>query len=674
MPPIFLRGFMFSELTTKQKNALIKKGIDNDYKLRRWYPLRYIDNSRETGLSEDLSGKHATVIGTLIDWKVKTYSSKFGNYILCHFMDRKTQLIFSVFFFGEYKMYSTYFKEKEGSEYIIGGMLELGSYGYQMTNPDTISRMIQKNMVIRPVFSKIKGISEESMKKIYSIALNIDEEESVPDRIREAFCLPTINEALRDTYYPKDVIDTINGESRLVFDDMLYFAGNLELSSRKTDKTGCRISSSELADKIISALPYSLTQDQKSVYENIKKLMLEGKPIHSLVQGDVSCGKTIVAFLIMALAAGEGHQSALLAPTKILADQHFAELSKLVNPLGYKVILIENGKYSKKDLDYISSGKCLFVVGTQALLSDKITFCDLQTLVIDEEHKFGVEQRDKLRKKQERCNCISMSATPIPRTLAMSIVSDNMSVFQIKQLPGGRKPVKTAVATSRKILSSTKYILEKGQQIYAVCPKINEDDGSKDSSMSVEKAYSVYKKVFGDKYTVAALTGKTSKAESEQILSDFKEGHIDILVSTTVVEVGVNVPNATLMIVHDADHFGLSGLHQLRGRVGRGDLQSYCLLVTDKEAENKRLSTLASTNDGFEIAEIDMKYLRKTGNIFGDEQSGKNRYIEEMKLNPSIFKLAKEAARQMTNEEILGHIKKIEKCENDVRLKILSIA
>ncbi len=664
----------FMVLNTKQKNALLKKGIDNEYKLRRWYPLRYIDNSKETGLCRELSGCHATVIGKLTDWCARSYRTQFGNYIQCHFEDRISKEKLTVSFFGEFNLYSKIFADKEGSEYIIGGNLVLNEYGYQMANPDTVSRMIKENMVVRPVYSKIKGMSEDTLKKLYDSALNEEEEETVPDYIRNEFLLPTINEALHDTYYPHDIIDTVNGISRLIFDDMLYFAGEFVLASKNANKLGIKIQNSELADKIISSLPYSLTSDQQKVYDNFKDMMFKGRYIHSLVQGDVSCGKTIVAFLLMALCAGAGHQSALLAPTKILAEQHYEELSKLVNPFGYEVMLISSGKYSKADLKKLETGKCLFIVGTQSLLSDKIEFSDLKTVVVDEEHKFGVAQRDKLREKQKSCNFISMSATPIPRTLALSLIDDTMSVFQIKQLPGGRKPVKTVVAPSKKILVSVKYVLEKGQQVYAVCPKIDDDTKKNNGIMSVEKAYEIYCKMFGDKYKIAALTGKTSKEESERILSDFKNGLIDILVSTTVVEVGVNVPNATLMVIHNAENFGLSGLHQLRGRVGRGDLQSYCLLVSDKEEENKRLSTLSSTNDGFEIAEIDMKYLRNTGNLLGDEQSGKNRYMEEFKLNPDIFKIAKKAAYKMTKEELLAHFKKIEMCENTSRLKILSIA
>ena len=433
----------------------------------------------------------------------------------------------------------------------------------------------------------------------------------------------------------------------MVLDDMVYFQGQFELLSREAKTAGLKISSDTLSQKIISSLPYNLTNDQRKVFEEVKANLYEGKRIRALVQGDVSCGKTIVAFLCMSLVAGEGHQAVLIAPTKILADQHFAELSSLLKDTGEKAALIEAGKYTKKDLEDIKNGDIRFVVGTQALLSDKIEFKDLGLVVVDEEHKFGVEQRNTLRQKQEGTNSISMSATPIPRTLALSLLDENMSVYQIKQMPAGRKPVQTAVCGSGKILPFVRNILETGQQVYT--------------------------KHFGDRYTVAKLTGETKKDESEKILNDFKDGKIDILVSTTVVEVGVNNPNATLMVIHNAERFGLSGLHQLRGRVGRGQLQSYCLLITDKNEDNERLSTLERTTDGFEIAEADMKYLRKTGNLFGEEQSGKNRYVEEMMANPTIFADAQAIVKKMTTEDLEKHIEKIEMAENTVKVKILYV-
>lgn len=665
------------QIDTRKKNALAKKGIDNAFKLRRWYPLRYIDNTEVTGLSPELDGQHATLIGQLRVYEEKERrGGKPGDdknkYISMRFRDKKTQAMIGVSIFGGFKWHSKILKNNEGKFFLIGGTLKYSeSYGYQMANPDVLTTMIDDNMKMMPVYSKIKNVSNYTLMELFEDALQEQEEDTIPYALRNKYY--DINHALKGVLFPENADEVIASQKRMVLDDMVYFQGQFELLSREAKPAGLKISSDTLSQKIISSLPYNLTDDQRKVFEEVRTNLYKGKRIRALVQGDVSCGKTIVAFLCMSLVAGEGHQAVLIAPTKILADQHFAELSSLLKDTGERAALIEAGKYTKKDLEDIKNGDIRFVIGTQALLSDKIEFKDLGLVVVDEEHKFGVEQRNTLRQKQEGTNSISMSATPIPRTLALSLFDENMSVYQIKQMPAGRKPVQTAVCGSGKILPFVRNILETGQQVYAVCPRIGEEEDDGIDMMSVDRAYEVYTKHFGDRYTVAKLTGETKKDESEQILNDFKDGKIDILVSTTVVEVGVNNPNATLMVIHNAERFGLSGLHQLRGRVGRGQLQSYCLLITDKNEDNERLSTLERTTDGFEIAEADMKYLRKTGNLFGEEQSGKNRYVEEMMANPTIFADAQAIVKKMTTKDLEKHIEKIEMAENTVKVKILYV-
>ncbi len=650
------------ELTTRQKNALAKKGITSAAQLRRYTPLRYIDNTTETGLSINLNEQHAVVIGEMISCKLADMKKSYIKYISCLMVDRKSGFEFHVSIFGKFYSFDI-IRRWIGMNVLCCGKLKFDyQYGFSIGNPDTFTINIADGMRYIPVYRKIKGISDDTLQQLIDDALSENEEDTIPSEVLEKYSLCDINSALRNVMLPKSQNDVMNGEKRLLFDDMYYLAARFVTSTRKNSVPGVRIDSTKLTDNIISSLPYQLTAGQKDTYLSIRGRLLNGQHFKALIQGDVGCGKTIVAFLSMLLVAGENHQACLMAPTQILAEQHYLKLSSLLSGTGIRCVLIESGKQSKEDLKAIKSGEALIAIGTHSLISDKVQFKDLVLIVIDEEHKFGVKQRNAIEKKTDCVDSILMSATPIPRTLAGAIYGNDTDIYSIRDMPQGRKPVITYYDdTGKRTINFVRKVLESGHQVYAVCPMIEEaaEGSTMDGVVNTGKALAIYKKYLPE-YQIAELTGATDSKETERILNDFKENKIQMLISTTVVEVGVDVPNATLMVIHNAERFGLAGMHQLRGRVGRGSAQSYCILVSKNSPnENERLMTLCNTTDGFEIAEKDMKILRKSGNLFGTEQSGRNKYIEEMIAHEDVYKTAMKIAEQSDTESLERHIQKI---------------
>ena len=647
------------ELTTRQKNALAKKKIYNPYQIRRYVPLRYIDNTRETGLDVNLKNEHAVVIGNMTECVLKRINTIGRKYISIKIIDRRTNKPVRVTVFGAaglFRGYTTFLKQ----EVLVCGTLKHHPvYGFSMSNPDTLTPNIELNMKVVPVYHKIKNMSEKTWMSVVNHALADRETDTIPKEILEKEGLCGINEALSLAMYPKSKEDIKAASDRLLFDDLYYLAAKLTISKRHACRISYKIETPSVTDNIAASLPFRLTNGQKEAYKFVRSEFLHGSPFHALIQGDVGSGKSIVAFLSMLLVSSNGGQAILLAPTQILAEQHHHNLKKLVDGSGMSVALITSAA-SKDEYENINNGKIKLIVGTHSLLSDKLQFKNPVLLVIDEEHKFGVSQRECIQNRYGNINTISMSATPIPRTLAVALYGNDIEILDIKDKPVGRKDVITYYDNGSKVVGFVKKILKTGHQVYAVCPMIEEaeENGPMDGVTSTQKALQIYKKYLPE-YNIAELTGQTPTKETEKILSDFKDGKIHMLISTTVVEVGVDVPNATLMVIHDADRFGLAGLHQLRGRVGRSDEQSYCILVSKTSpADNPRLMTICNTVDGFEIAKQDLLFLRRSGNIFGEEQSGRNRYIDEMVAHEDVYKRAREAAEKQNDDILNSHIQK----------------
>ncbi len=654
------------------QTALLKKGIGNSMQLHRWFPIRYIDNQRETGLDPALVGQHVSIVAVLNSYQRKLFSNgRKGFYLVCKLTDRLSGIRFGITIFSGYEYAG--FVEKNLNKYIFcSGILEYSeSYNFYSLKCDIFSG---KNMItdkfnlyynrITPVFSSIKGINpDEVFNMIGNNLVNVQEEDTIPKLVKDRFGLMDINKALWNKNFPDSWENYAAAEKRLLFDDLYYVAARFTLSSRGADTSGIKISKTDFTDSIINSLPYHLTEDQEKTFEKIKSQMLSGKRISALVQGDVSCGKTITAILASFLAMENGYQAVIMAPTKILAGQHYEEIKRYLEGTEYNPVLLAGSYLKKKDCDAIKSGKINIIVGTSQVLSQTIEYNNIGMIVVDEEHKFGVEQREKILKKAENSNYIAMSATPIPRTLAKALYGDNTDIYEIHSMPGGRLPVKTYWANDELNYKGLSYILARNNQAYVICPAIEKSENCEtmDGVITTSEAVQKYRNMFPQK-VVEELNGKMSKTESDDIISRFKEGQIDILVSTTIVEVGVNVPNATMIIIENAERFGLSQMHQLRGRVGRGQEQSFCALTT-KDMENERVKALCSTNNGFEIAQIDLMELRKSGDLFGNEQSGFNRYVEEIWMYEDFYKQLVEVTKVISKEELEKHIEKMIKAD-----------
>ena len=498
-----------------------------------------------------------------------------------------------------------------------------------------------------PIYSLTDGISSKMLEKHIKTA--IDEllpsiVDPMPEDIRIKYSLPTLAYAIRNIHFPKDRDAIARAGRRLAFDEMLYFALGISMTASKRE-LGEGVSFGKCSlEKFVSALPYELTGAQKNAINDIYKdtvlRRVNGKTpaMSRILIGDVGSGKTVCAAAAVYIAFASGYQSAIMVPTEILAHQHYEDLSALLGMLGMKVKLLTGSTTAaakRKIYEDIACGSVDVVVGTHALLSDKVVFNKLGLIVTDEQHRFGVAQRAVLKEKQNKAHMLVMSATPIPRTLALALYGD-LDISKIDELPKGRQAVDTFVVNEEYRSRLNSFIQKQvsiGGQCYIVCPAIDESEDAASeyvfdngllSKNSLDLKYVVkyteeLKKALPD-LNIAALHGKMKAKEKEEIISSFAAGKIDVIVSTTVIEVGVNVPNASLMVIENAERFGLSQLHQLRGRVGRGSRKSYCVLVSDAKYEiaKERLNVMKSTNNGFEIADKDL-LLRGPGDFLSSK-------------------------------------------------------
>lgn len=537
-----------------------------------------------------------------------------------------------------------------GQRVIVGGFIKYSDiFGYSVMNP-LISDRIDKYQTYYTKYSAVKGISAESYEKLINNALQaVKEEEFLPQRFIQGEHLTSIENASTYRHKPDCYTDVLKAKDRIKAEDLLYFA--LKMEKRNMDnrkENGVVLSVCNKMTEYIESLPFSLTNDQKDTVHKIYKKAKKGEYINALIQGDVGTGKTAVAFCLLFLAVENGYQGALAAPYTTLALQHYHDLEKTANDLGIHVVFLTSdikGKKRKEVLKEIADGTADIVIGTHSIFGKDVTYQNLGMIISDEEHKFGVIHRDAFEEKGvEGCHQITMSATPIPKSLAGTIYDASMDIYTILDKPSGRKPIQTAVCKNDiTIMKFMKQVIERGQQCYVVCPAI--EAGEKNSVEVKSKIYEKYFAPLGIKTGV--VTGKLKADEKERIMNDFKEGKIQILIATTVIEVGINVPNATVMAIVGADCFGFSTLHQLRGRVGRGQAQSFCILQTEEKKE--RLQFLCENNDGFKIAEKDLE-MRGPGSLFGESQSGNNYYLSLMLLEEELFLRCRNMARILLQE------------------------
>lgn len=638
-------------LTAAQNKILEKAKITCAEQLIRQMPNRYDDCRQVFAIGPSIIDQTVSIIGIL-----SSVSSKSTTRIpmcIMKMTDNSNGFPFSVIFFNQPYLQKKYHNCEGQMFFIYGKVQHDPTFGYQIVNPTYFTTDLQKYMGMNPVYKQRKGISTNTYLKAIDGALSEDLTEPLSDDFKAVHSLPLSKEMGREIRYPHDMNCLQSAMQYFMLEDMLYFAGHLHRRNKNIpSRFNPLMPKMNIQQKIISGLPYTLTAGQNDVVNTLGNKMAAGESVNALIQGDVSCGKTITAFLLLIQAAENGFQAAIMAPTVVLASQHYDELTKLLEGTGLTCAFL-NGSLKKKEKDSIlsklASGEINIAVGTHSLTEDSVVFQNLGLIVIDEEQRFGVEKREKIRTKAI-CNpvYVSMSATPIPRTMASIIYGKNVDLFTIQSMPNGRKPVKTMYMKDQAIPGILVRELLAGRQAYVICPLIEENANSElmTDCLSVMETKDHYDRLlhnFGFRSEV--LTGKMSEKEMLAVLDDFKNNKIQILISTTVVEVGVNNPNATVIVIQNAERFGLSSLHQLRGRVRRGSYEPYCILQS-KDANNERIAAMCQTDNGFDLSKLDLQ-IRKTGDILGTIQSGSNRYIELMQNYPNSYKYAEKLAEEL---------------------------
>lgn len=551
---------------------------------------------------------------------------------------------------------------KRGMTMVFRGKMTIRNNQRVMEHPEiyTPAAYQQKLNSMQPIYGLTAGLTNNLVTKMVREVLEQMELEKdyLPEEIRIREHLAEYNFAVSQIHFPENQENYLIARNRLAFDEFLLFILALQhlKEKKEAEENHYRMKEVWKTEEVIESLPYQLTKAQQNVWYEIERDLKGERLMARLVQGDVGSGKTIIAFLAMIMAAENGYQSALMVPTEVLARQHYEALTGLLkeNQLleEYRPVLLTGSNTAKEKrqiYEKIASGEARMIVGTHALIQEKVEYESLSLVITDEQHRFGVRQREIFSAKGEKPNVLVMSATPIPRTLGIILYGD-LDISIIDQLPARRLPIKNCVVDTSYRPKAYRFIenqVKEGRQVYVICPMVEESEGMEGENV-IDYAETL-RNVFPPSIVVGILHGQLKPKEKNQIMEDFAAGKIQVLVSTTVVEVGVNVPNATVMMVENAERFGLAQLHQLRGRVGRGEFQSYCIFVhgKDQAEKSKRLQILNQSNDGFYIAQEDLK-LRGPGDLFGVKQSGVLEFgIADIFRDASVMKRASEAAGEI---------------------------
>ena len=610
-----------------EKRAVIlkNKGIDTVGALLRFYPRAYLDWTKITLISECSFFENCCVKAKVIA-PVETIKKRAGMTIYKFLVeDSSAQMEITLFnqkFLAE--------KIRYDREYLFYGKLSGNFYIKQMTSPLIMETGFNG---IEPVYPASQALSSKTIEKLVANALkSLQLSETLPEEIRQRNDLCDIVSAIQNIHFPKTEELLERAKRRLVFEELFILqAGLTFLKKRSRGKSGSIIENNCFTE-FMKLLPFELTSAQKRVTEECIADMKSGRPMNRLVQGDVGSGKTAVCAALCYVSAKNGFQSALMAPTEILAEQHFKTLTSFTENTGVRCGLLTGSTTKKQKTiikEQLKNNEIDVIVGTHALLSDDVEFSNLGLVITDEQHRFGVVQRGKLSSKGENPHTLVMSATPIPRTLGLIIYGD-LDISIIDEYPKGRQKIDTyLVDTSyrQRIYNYIKKFLNEGRQGYIVCPLVEENE-----TLDITPAVEYYEQLASNEfkeYSLGLLHGKMSSKEKEKVMRSFSDGEIQLLIATTVIEVGIDVPNAVIMVIENAERFGLSQLHQLRGRIGRGQFKSDCILISDnKSNETKaRLNVIKNTSDGFKIADVDLE-LRGPGDFLGSRQHG----LPDMKI------------------------------------------
>lgn len=548
---------------------------------------------------------------------------------------------------------------RKGSWFVFRGRIVRKQGKLEMEHPEIFTPSAYEEILhnLQPIYGLTAGLSNKTVVKMVTQLLETlpMQSEYLPEELKERYRLADINYALKTIHFPKNKEELLVSRKRLVFDEFLLFIISVRRMKEKAEETpNCfPVKETWLTEEVIERLPYSLTNAQLNAWHEIERDLAGRTMMSRLVQGDVGSGKTILAFLAMFLVADNDYQAALMAPTEVLARQHYEGFLKLMEEQGLSfptVLLTGSDTAKEKRIAYerIASGEAAIIIGTHALIQEKVEYANLALVITDEQHRFGVKQREALTTRGNPPNVLVMSATPIPRTLAIILYGD-LDISVIDELPAKRLPIKNCVVNTSyrpKAYSFIEKQVRQGRQAYVICPMVEESEGM-DAENVLDYTQKLKENLPSD-IQIEYLHGKMKPKEKNRVMESFAAGEIQVLVSTTVVEVGVNVPNATVMMVENAERFGLAQLHQLRGRVGRGEYQSYCIFIQGNQDQiSKRLEILNKSNDGFYIAGEDLK-LRGPGDLFGIRQSGDMEFrIGDIYNDSTILKEASEAAEEI---------------------------
>ncbi|MCX5773259.1 MAG: ATP-dependent DNA helicase RecG [Fusobacteria bacterium] len=618
-----IREVKFSGIGIKSIEKLEELGLNSTLDMLFYFPKKYLDKTNKKKISDIQIGESVVVAGEITHLQEKRTPR---HTILTALLEDESGSVELIWFNQIYlkKMIKT------GTKATFFGAVKHG-IRKQISAPEIIFGKKVESLGIEAVYALPDMLSKLSFSgAIEKILSDFPElyRENLPHEFKLKFNLMSREQAVREVHFPTNSINLKKARKRFLYEE-LYMLEYEVLSKRynvvyeKYHFSGRK----ELVSQFVKSLHFELTRSQKMVIKEIYSELIEGRVVNRLIQGDVGSGKTIVAIILMLFCVENGYQCVMMAPTGILAEQHFIELCKMLKGIDVNISILKgDSKESEKLLicEELKNGNSDIIVGTHALIEERVIFQNLGLTIIDEQHKFGVEQRDTLSGKAKVANLVVMSATPIPRSLALTVYGD-LDVSIISELPPGRQPITTKALFFKtdlyKVWEFTQKKLSEGRQAYVVCPLIEDSENGR---FSIESLKPQIESIFSN-FTVGVLIGKMKTSEKNSVMDSYSSGIIDILLTTTVVEVGVNVPNSTVMVILGSDRFGLSQLHQLRGRIGRGIHRSYCFLYTETENETTlaRMNVMERTADGFEIAEEDLKH-RNTGEVLGIKQSGKS--------------------------------------------------